>query len=102
MTEEKKEAPAEVGLQIHLDEKLAEGVYTNFALINHTDMDFTLDFLYVQPQAPKATVRARVITSPVHMKRFLLALQDNVRRFEQRHGEIKVAPEPAGPKGTFN
>lgn len=105
MSEEKKEAPAEqqqVGLQIQLDEKVAEGVYTNLALINHTDMDFTIDFLYVQPQGPKASVRSRVITSPVHMKRFLLALQENLRRYEQRHGEIKVAASPVSPKGTYN
>jgi hypothetical protein len=101
--EVKKDAPKEVGLQIHLDEKVAEGVYTNLALINHTDMDFTIDFLYVQPQAPKAIVRSRVITSPVHMKRFMLALQENVRRYEQRHGEIGIAaPAEVTPKGTYN
>ena len=101
--EAKKDAPKEVGLQIHLDEKIAEGVYTNLALINHTDMDFTIDFLYVQPQAPKAIVRSRVITSPVHMKRFMLALQENVRRYEQRHGEIgTAAPAEVTPKGTYN
>jgi hypothetical protein len=102
MSDQNKEPGKEVGLQIHLDEKTAEGVYTNLALINHTDMDFTIDFLYVQPQAPKAVVRSRVITSPVHMKRFMLALQENVRRFEQRHGEIQVTPAPVTPKGTYN
>ena len=103
MTEKKEEQqPKEVGLQIQLDDKMAEGVYSNLALINHTDMDFTIDFLYVQPQAPKATVRARVITSPVHMKRFLMALQENVRRYEQRHGEISLNPVQVTPKGTYN
>lgn len=102
MSEERKDAPKEVGLQIQLDDKTAEGVYANLALINHTDMDFTIDFLYVQPQAPKAIVRSRVITSHIHMKRFLLALQENVKRYEQRHGEIQVNPAQASPKGTYN
>lgn len=99
---DEKNPPKEIGLQIQIDDKVAEGVYTNLALINHTDMEFTVDFLYVQPQAPKAIVRSRVITSPVHMKRFLLALQENLRRYEQRHGEIQVAPLPNAAKGTYN
>jgi hypothetical protein len=92
----------EVQLKIQMDEKTGEGVYSNLALINHNDMEFTLDFLYVQPQAPKATVRARVITNPVHMKRFMMALQENIRRFEQRHGEIPVAQAPTLPSGQYN
>ena len=95
MADEQKKK--QMQLKISVDDKVAEGVYSNLALINHTDMEFTLDFLYVQPQAPKATVRARVITSPVHMKRLTMALQDNIRRYEQRHGEIPVKSAPIAP-----
>ncbi len=99
MSDENKK---EMKLQISMDDKTGEGVYSNLALINHNDMEFTIDFLYVQPQAAKATVRSRVITSPVHMKRFAQALQENIRRYEERFGEINVGPAPANPKGTWN
>lgn len=84
-------------LQIQIDEDVANGQYVNMALLNHTDAEFTLDFVYVQPQQPKAKVRSRVITSPKHMKRLLLAMQDNIARYEARFGPI-VLGEGEGPK----
>jgi hypothetical protein len=80
----------EVQLQVQMDEETAQGIYINMATVSHTETEFTLDLIYVQPQAPKAKVRARVITSPKHMKRLLLALQDNVRRYEERFGKIEL------------
>jgi len=87
----------DVQLQIELDEATAQGVYCNLAMVNHTPTEFTLDFIYVQPQQPKAKVRSRVITSPQHMKRLLLALQDNVTRYEGMFGVIDLAKLPEGP-----
>ena len=78
-------------IQIQLDDVTAQGIYTNFALISHNETEFTLDFVYVQPQQPKAKVRARIISSPSNTKRFLLALQDNIKRYEEKHGPIKAA-----------
>jgi hypothetical protein len=80
----------EVQLQIQLDDDVANGQYINMALVNHTETEFTLDFIYVQPQQPKAKVRARIITNPKHMKRLLLAIQDNVRKFEAKFGMIEL------------
>lgn len=91
-------APAkEVQLQIELDDQTAQGVYCNLAMVNHTPAEFTLDFIYVQPQQPKAKVRSRVITSPQHMKRLMLALQDNINRYESMFGVIDLAKLPEGP-----
>ncbi len=90
-----------VQIQIEVDDATAQGVYTNLALIAHTETEFVFDFLFVQPQAPKARVRARVLTSPAHAKRFLLALQDNIRKFEQRFGPMKVLPEPDQRIGPY-
>jgi hypothetical protein len=87
----------EIQLQIELDEAIAQGVYCNLAMVNHTPTEFTLDFIYVQPQQPKAKVRSRVITSPQHMKRLLSALQDNISRFESMFGVIDIAKLPDGP-----
>ena len=76
----------EIQLQIQLDDDVANGQYINMALVNHTETEFTIDFIYVQPQQPKAKVRARIITNPKHMKRLLVAMQDNLGKFEAKFG----------------
>lgn len=88
--------PPEVQLQIQLDDDVANGQYVNMALVNHTETEFTLDFIYVQPQQPKAKVRSRIITSPRHMKRLILAMQDNLARYEAKFGAIELS-ETEGP-----
>ena len=81
----------EIKLEIQLDEETAQGVYVNLAAVNHNDSEFVFDFIFVQPQAPRAKVRSRVITSPRHAKRLLLALQDNLARYEAAFGAIEPA-----------
>jgi len=86
-------------LQIEVDEQTAQGIYVNLAMITHNETEFIFDFIYVQPQAPKAKVRARVITSPIHAKRFLKALEDNLKKYETNFGqlpEFKEVPRPTG------
>lgn len=95
-------APHAVQLQIELDPVTANGVFINMAMVNHTDTEFTLDLVYVQPQQPRGTVRARAITTPKHMKRLLLAIQDNVRRYEERFGAIDLGDAPHFPGGVVN
>lgn len=90
MADQPKTPVPENALQIHLDDQIAHGVYVNLALVNHSDADFTLDFIHVQPQQPKATVRSRVITSPRHMKRLVMAMQDNVAKYEAKFGAIEL------------
>jgi hypothetical protein len=77
-------------LEIVVDDEVATGAYANLAFINHSPDEFTLDFIYVPPSSPKAKLRARIISNPAHTKRFLMALQENVRRFEEKFGEINV------------
>lgn len=96
MADNPKPPVPENALQIHLDEQIANGQYVNMALVNHTDTEFTLDFIYVQPQQPKASVRSRIITSPRHMKRLALAIQDNVAKYEAKFGTIE-AGDPDKP-----
>lgn len=86
-------------IQVELDEGVAQGIYTNLALVAHTETEFLFDFLFVQPQQPKAKVRARIISSPSHTKRFFLALRENITRYEVRFGEIKVPEGGSGPRG---
>ena len=84
-------AQPSVQIQIELDPEMAQGAYVNMAMVNHTEGEFTLDFIYVQPQAPKAKVRARIISSPKHTKRLLMALQDSLRQFEAKYGVIDAS-----------
>lgn len=77
-----------------MDEETAQGVYANLAVVNHTDSEFTIDFIFVQPQVPKAKVRSRVITSPRHLKRLIAALQENLQHYERAHGPVSAASAP--------
>ncbi len=92
MTEQEEK---QVQIRIEMDDVMAQGAYANLAFIRHSETEFTMDFIYVQPQEPKAKVRARVISSPGHTKKFLLALQENIKMYEQKFGEIKAAGEPS-------
>src|SRR5207253_4732235 len=85
--------PPEIQLQIQLEDDVANGQYINMALVNHTETEFILDFIFVQPQQPKAKVLSRIVTNPKHMKRLLLAMQDNIQKYEARFGTITLAED---------
>ena len=76
-------------INIELDASVAEGTYSNLAIINHSVSEFVVDFVKIMPGIPKNKVKSRIILTPQHAKRFSKALIDNVKRFEQAHGEIK-------------
>lgn len=99
MSEKAAPPPQTIQLQIEIDPATANGAFVNMALVNHTETEFTVDLIYVQPQAPKATVRARAITTPKHMKRLLAAIQDNIARYESRFGTIDLGDAPTFPQG---
>jgi hypothetical protein len=84
-----------VNLHIHIDDDVAQGSYSNLMMINHTETEFVLDFVYVQPQQPKAKVHSRVICSPRHAKQLLQALTENISLYERNHGVIEL-PTPPG------
>jgi hypothetical protein len=98
MTTTPPKNPQPVQVKIELDAETAQGMYINMAMVNHNESEFTLDFIYVQPQEPKGKVRARVISSPKHTKRLLLALQDAIAGYERKFGTIDVSgtPVPSG------
>ena len=99
MAEEQKEKqqPKEGQLNIELNEEIAEGIYSNLAIINHSPSEFVVDFVQVMPGVPKARVKSRILLTPQHAKRFLRALNDNVKRYEQQHGEIQDIEQPQIP-----
>ena len=76
-------------LNIELSEDIAEGIYSNLAIITHSPAEFVIDFIKVMPGVPKAKVKSRVVLTPQHAKRLMRALADNLSKFEQVHGKIK-------------
>ncbi|MEN2400755.1 DUF3467 domain-containing protein [Flavobacterium sp. MC2016-06] len=91
-------------INIELDETIAEGIYSNLAIINHSSSEFVLDFVSIMPGIPKAKVKSRIVLTPQHAKRLFKAIGENIHRFEAAHGEIKEteqAPIPLnfGPAG---
>jgi Protein of unknown function (DUF3467) len=89
-------------LNIELPEEVAEGVYSNLAIISHSHTEFVLDFIRIMPNVPKAKVKSRVILTPPHAKRLMRALMDNVKKFEAQFGAIDEPEQPPFPPMNFN
>ena len=81
--------PTPSQLNIEISEEVAEGTYSNLVIITHSHAEFIVDFVSVMPGTPKSKVKSRIILTPQHAKRFLKALDDNIHRFEEAHGQIK-------------
>ena len=76
-------------LNIELTEDVADGIYSNLAIITHSNSEFIIDFARVLPGLPKAKVKSRIVLTPQHAKRLLRALNENVKKFEALHGDIQ-------------
>ncbi|HSO87485.1 MAG TPA: DUF3467 domain-containing protein [Draconibacterium sp.] len=76
-------------LNIELSEEIAQGIYSNLAVITHSSSEFVVDFVRIMPGVPKANVKSRIILTPEHAKRLLFALQDNIKKYETVNGTIK-------------
>lgn len=81
--------PTNNQLNIEISEEVAEGSYANLAIITHSHAEFVIDFVNVMPGTPKSKVKSRIIFTPMHAKRFLKALEDNVNRYEAANGSIQ-------------
>jgi len=95
--EDNKNKPKQGQINIELDEGVAQGTYSNLAIINHSVSEFVVDFVSIMPGVPKSKVKSRIILTPQHAKRFLKALNENVKRFEDAHGKIKDYDKPPVP-----
>ncbi|MFO7864596.1 MAG: DUF3467 domain-containing protein [Salinivirgaceae bacterium] len=85
-------------VNIELKEDIAEGIYSNLAVITHSPAEFVVDFVRIMPGLPKAPVKARIVLTPEHAKRLMNALQDNINKYESVHGPIKGG---GGAKGDI-
>ena len=81
------------GIDIDLREDIAEGHYSNLAIISHSTSEFILDFATILPGLNKAKVNSRIILTPEHAKRLLYSLQENITRYESDIAQIEI-PQP--------
>jgi Protein of unknown function (DUF3467) len=94
MDEKQAPQPAQPGqVQIKADEKELQGMYSNLVMIQHHAEEFTLNFVYVFPNATQGKLLSSMIVSPGHAKRIWRALGENISRFETLYGPIKEGPE---------
>ncbi len=89
-------------LNIELSEEIAQGVYSNLAVITHSSAEFVIDFVRIMPGIPKAKVKSRIILTPEHAKRLMGALKDNIAKFESVHGKIKNTEGGGSPNVPMN
>lgn len=99
MAEQKKDQKQ---LNIELPEEIADGIYSNLAIISHSHSEFVVDFVRLMPNVPKAKVKSRIVLTPQHAKRLMKALADNVNKFEAQHGAIDEPDFPGFPPMNFN
>lgn len=83
-------------LQIQLRPEIADGKYSNLAMIGHGPNEFIIDFIFAAPGMPQAPVVSRVIMSPENAKQLMFALTDNVKKYEAQFGEIKPRNAQSG------
>tara|TARA_Y100001970_G_C14209417_1_gene846030 strand:+ start:1156 stop:1461 length:306 start_codon:yes stop_codon:yes gene_type:complete len=77
-------------IEIKIDDEIAKGQYSNLIRVIHSQAEFIVDFINLSPGVKETKVRSRIVVSPVHIKTFLNALNDNVAKYEKKFGEIKV------------
>ena len=99
MAEQDQKNPEQNQINIEVPEDIAEGIYSNFAIIAHSNQEFIVDFVRLMPGIPKAKVKSRIVLTPTHAKRLIKALADNIKRYEQQFGVIEdseTVPYPMG------
>lgn len=98
---EDKDQKQSMPLQMDIKPEIASGVYSNFALISHSHSDFVLDFARILPGMPKPEVCSRVILAPEHARRLLMALQENVLKYEREFGKIEIPSQESRTISPF-
>lgn len=97
---ESKKNPKQINIE--LPEQVAEGLYSNLAIISHSHSEFVVDFIRLVPNVPKAKVKSRIILTPTHAKRLMRALSDNLKKYEAQFGTIEDKDPTPFPPMNFN
>lgn len=91
-----------VRLQIKASDDIAKGVYSNMVLVHNNELEFVMDFVFMEPQRPQGHVVSRIVTNPKAAKKLLTGLNELVRRYEERFGEIEIPKTSTGPQGSYH
>ena len=86
-----KEPKKKHQIKIELDDNIGQGEYANFAVVTHSPAEFVIDYIRVLPGMTKSKVKSRIIMAPMHAKTLMMALQDNIKKYENKFGEIKIS-----------
>ena len=87
MTKSSGQQPARINVELSAD---LEAIYANLALISHSASEVIVDFARVMPNKPKAKLYSRIVMTPMNAKLLHRALGDNLRKFEEKYGEITI------------
>ncbi len=96
-----QQRPPQQQIQVNLDESVAEGTYANFAIISHSPSEMVIDFVRMMPGLQKAKVQSRIIMTPQNAKALSMALEQNIEKFEENFGEIKMTQKDGGKDFGF-
>ena len=80
-------------IKIELDDEIGQGEYVNLAIVTHSPAEFVIDYIRVLPGMVKSKVKSRIIMAPMHAKTLMMALGDNIKKYENKFGEIKISKE---------
>lgn len=67
-----------------------DATYINLVRIAHSPSELVFDFAHLLPGASPARVKTRVVMSPMGAKLLYRALAENLTRYENAFGEIKI------------
>ena len=95
-----KESKKKHQIKIEIDDSVGQGEYANLAIVTHSPAEFVMDYIRVLPGMTKSKVKSRIIMAPMHTKTLMMALQDNLKKYENKFGEIKV-PKGVSPSPNF-
>ena len=93
MDDKKEKKGTDQQINVELTDEIAEGTYSNLAMIAHSNSEFVIDFIRLMPGVPKAKVKSRIIITPDHAKRLLNALKENIEKYEEAFGKIESSSE---------
>jgi len=82
--------------QLQQEIKIADNIpgaeYANLMHISHNKEEFHLMFSNLMNGSGR--VVSKIITNPAHYKRIIMAMNENLKKYEERFGEIKEAELP--------
>ena len=78
-------------LKVNIPKETADGIYSNFVIMNFNNSEFILDFGRILPAVTEAKIYSRIVMAPQHCKRMMLLVQKNIEKFEEKFGEITIS-----------